>query len=120
MQKKYLDRWAACEGLDAILGPTTPYAGAPKHGQTKTISYTGIFNLFDYSCTSFPSGVYVDKEVDVYGSDFKAQGESDQTTKDDYDAAAAHGMPVSLQLTCRRLEDEKVMALTERICAVIA
>lgn len=31
------------------------------------------------------------------------------------DAAAVHGMPVSLQLTGRRLQEEKVLAVTERV-----
>ena len=119
LQKMYLDRWAACDGLDAILGPTTPYA-APKSGHFKSVSYTGVFNILDYSSTSFPTGLYGDKEVDVYPSDFKALGEQDEVTRTDYDAAEIQGIPISLQLTARRLEDEKVMALTEKVCADIS
>lgn len=118
LQKMYLDRWAGA-GLDAILGPTTPYA-APKNGQFKNVSYTGVFNILDYSSTSFPTGLFADKEVDVYPNDFKAWGEPDEITKTDYDAVAVHGMPISLQLTGRRLEDEKIMALTEKVCRDIA
>ncbi|KAK3053928.1 hypothetical protein LTR09_005208 [Extremus antarcticus] len=114
LQKKYLDRWAACEGLDAILGPTTPYA-APKAGCFKGVSYTSIFNLLDYSSTSFPTEVLGDKSVDVYPADFKSMGEIDETAKTDYDPAEIAGIPVSLQITCRRLEDEKVMALTAKV-----
>lgn len=119
LQKKYLDRWAAEEGLDAILGPTAPYA-VPKNGLFKNVSYTGVFNVLDYSSTSFPTGLVADKEVDVYAEGFKAWGEADRVTWEDYDAKAAHGMPISLQLTCRRLEDEKAIALTERVVGDIA
>ena len=119
LQKKYLDRWAACEGLDAILGPTTPYA-APKSGHFKTVTYTGVYNVLDYSSTSFPTGLYADKELDVYPSDFKALGKDDEVTYSDYDPAAVHDIPISLQLTGRRLEDEKILALTEKVCADIA
>ena len=119
LQKMYLDRWASCEGLDAIIGPTTPYA-APKSGHFKSVAYTGIMNLLDYSSTSFPTGLYGDKEVDVYSSDFKAMSDTDKVTKNDYDPAEIQGIPISLQLTGRRLEDEKIMALTEKICADIA
>ncbi|KAK3715412.1 hypothetical protein LTR37_007140 [Vermiconidia calcicola] len=119
LQKKYLDRWAACEGLDAILGPTTPYA-APKSGDFKSVSYTGVFNILDYSATSFPTGLYGNKDQDTYPSDFKAFGELDETTKQDYDANEIHGIPISLQLTARRLEDEKIMGLTARVCKDIA
>jgi amidase len=31
------------------------------------------------------------------------------------DAATVHGMPISLQLSCRRLEEEKVLAVTEKV-----
>lgn len=31
------------------------------------------------------------------------------------DAAAIHGMPISLQLTGRRLQEEKVLAVTQRV-----
>ena len=116
LQKVFLDRWAAIDGLDAILSPTTPYA-APKNGQFKSVSYTSIFNLLDYSSTSFPTGLQANKEVDLYPSDFKPQGEQDEITRNDYDPEAVHGMPISLQLTCRRLEEEKAMALTEKVIA---
>lgn len=36
LSKMYLDRWSNCEGLDAILSPTTPYA-APKHGEFRHV-----------------------------------------------------------------------------------
>ncbi|KAK5119961.1 hypothetical protein LTR85_007037 [Meristemomyces frigidus] len=117
--KRYLDRWAACKGLDAILGPTTPYA-APKNGDFKSVSYTGVFNILDYSSVSFPTGIIADQELDVYPSDFKAHGETDEETRKDYDAAAVHGIPVSLQLTGRRLQEEKMLALTEKIVTDLA
>ncbi|KAK5135972.1 hypothetical protein LTR08_004430 [Meristemomyces frigidus] len=116
LSKRYLDRWAACEGLDAILGPTTPYA-APKNGDFKSVSYTGVFNILDYTATSFPTGMFADKEVDVYPSDFQPHNDLDDETRRDYDAAAVHGIPISLQLTGRRLEEEKMLALTEKIVA---
>ncbi|KAI7493968.1 acetamidase [Hortaea werneckii] len=112
--KRYLDRWAACEGLDAILGPTTPYA-APKNGQFKNVSYTGVFNILDYSSVSFPSGICADKATDMYVEGFKPHTEIDKITMEDYDAAAVHGIPVSLQLTGRRLEEEKILALAEKV-----
>ena len=119
--KKYLDRWAACEGLDAIFSPTTPYA-APQSGDFKTVTYTGVYNVLDSSATSFPvPGLFADKEKDAsYAGDFKSYGDVDDTTKKDYDASAVHGVPVSLQLVGRRLEEEKILAITERVVAELA
>ena len=61
--KAYLDQWNACEGLDALLGPTGPYA-SPEHGNFKHIGYTGVFNVLDYSSVSFPTGFYADRDLD--------------------------------------------------------
>lgn len=36
------------------------------------------------------------------------------------DAAAVHGMPVSLQLTGRRLQEEKVLAVTEKVLEALS
>jgi amidase len=114
LAKKYLDRWAAVEGLDAILGPTTPYA-SPKNGQFRHVGYTAVFNVLDYSSSSFPSGVYVDKEKDVVAEGAKTHSEVDAQTQKEYDPVLSHGLPVSLQLTGRRLQEEKILALTEKI-----
>jgi amidase len=38
-----------------------------------------------------------------------------QAAYDSYDAAAVHGMPVSLQLVAKRLEEEKVLAMTATV-----
>ncbi|CZT21591.1 related to general amidase [Ramularia collo-cygni] len=111
--KRYLDRWEAA-GLDAILGPTTPYA-TTKNGEFRHVGYTGVFNILDYSSTSFPCGVTVDKEKDLLEPGIQIHDELDAQTQREYDAEVAHGMPVSLQLTGRRLEEEKMLALTERV-----
>jgi amidase len=114
LSKMYLDKWAASNGVDAILLPTTPYA-AVKNGQFKYIGYTGVFNILDYSAVSFPTGLLVDKEVDTVPSDFKALSEIDETTAKEYDAAAVHGMPISLQLAGRRLQEEKMLEVADRV-----
>jgi amidase len=57
----------------------------------------------------------VDKEVDTVPRDFKALNEIDETTAKEYDAAAVHGMPISLQLAGRRLQEEKMLEVAERV-----
>lgn len=112
--KRYLDRWAAVDGLDAILGPTTPYA-SPKNGEFRHVGYTGVFNILDYSAVSFPTGIYVDKEKDVVDLSVQAYGDVDAQTQSEYDAEVSHGLPISLQLTGKRLQEEKILALTEML-----
>jgi amidase len=114
LSKMYLDKWAASGGVDAILLPTTPYA-AVRNGDFKYIGYTGVFNILDYSAVSFPTGLCVDEKVDVVADDFEALGEIDATTAKDYDAAAVHGMSISLQLAGRRLQEEKILEVADRV-----
>jgi len=74
-----------------------------------------VYNVVDYSAVSFPSGVTVDKTVDTHAEDYKAQSEYCQAAHDSYDAEVVHGMPVSLQLVAKRLEEEKVLAMTATV-----
>ncbi|KAJ9659988.1 hypothetical protein H2201_007093 [Coniosporium apollinis] len=130
--KQYLDRWQACDGLDAILAPTTPYASV-ENGKFRHVGYTGVYNILDYSAVSFPCGVTADKDLDQPTekdalSDMDADMQKDCKPPkhfEDYsndvaknfadDAANVHGMPVSLQLIAQRLEEEKVLSMTETI-----
>lgn len=134
LQRQYLEQWMSYGNLDAIIctdypsslwtltynntGPTTPYATV-KNGDFKYVGYTGVYNVVDYSAVSFPSGLYVDKTVDTPLANYKALSEFCQATYDSYDAEAIHGMPVSLQLVAKRLEEEKVLAMTEKVLQAI-
>ncbi|KAF2083518.1 fatty-acid amide hydrolase [Saccharata proteae CBS 121410] len=113
LQKRYLDRWNAA-GIDGLLCPTTPYATVA-HGKFGYVGYTCVFNILDYAAVSFPSGVVADAERDGGMERGVWYGEVDEKTEREYDAAGVHGMPVSLQLVARRLEEEKVLAMTERV-----
>jgi amidase len=92
--------------------------------------YTGVWNVLDYTAISFPTGLTADKEVDLLPPHQESLGELDREIQSKCrlslssliymltyidDAAAVHGMPVSLQLTGRRLQEEKVLAMTQRV-----
>ncbi|KAF1943522.1 amidase [Clathrospora elynae] len=114
LQRQYLEQWMSHEGLDAILAPTTPYSSVP-HGDFKYVGYTGVYNVVDYSAVSFPCGVAVDKEIDRPVADYKPQSDFCRAAHDSYNPELLHGMPVSLQLIAQRLEEEKVLALTDMV-----
>jgi amidase len=59
--------------------------------------------------------MYADKSVDTPIANYKALSEFCQAAYDSYDATAVHGMPVSLQLVAKRLEEEKVLAMTATV-----
>ncbi|ROW14069.1 hypothetical protein VPNG_04082 [Cytospora leucostoma] len=119
LQKRYLDRWNQA-GIDAILCPTSPFSTV-KNGTYKYVGYTGVFNVVDYSCISFPTGMSVDKDVDVpLGEGYEPLSETCKEIHAEYDADAVHGMPISLQLVARRLEEEKVIAMTKRVLEALS
>ncbi|KAK7186383.1 hypothetical protein DPSP01_009390 [Paraphaeosphaeria sporulosa] len=113
LQKKYQEQWMSYDSLDAILAPTCPYATVA-HGQFDYVGYTGVYNVVDYSAVSFPSGVTVDKEKDRPGN-HKPLSDICRTVHAKYDPEEIDGMPVSLQLVAKRLEEEKVLAMTETV-----
>ncbi|CAN9340593.1 unnamed protein product [Alternaria alternata] len=118
LQRQYLEQWMAIEGLDAILAPTTPYSSVA-HGDFKYVGYTGVYNVVDYAAVSFPCGVSVDKAVDKHASDYKPQSDYCQDAYNSYQPELLHGLPVSLQLVAQRLEEEKVLAMTESVLQAI-
>ncbi|KAJ5503882.1 hypothetical protein N7463_006756 [Penicillium fimorum] len=115
--KAYLDRWNET-GIDALLCPTTPYSSA-ENGNFAYAGYTCVFNLLDYPAVSFPCGVKTDKAIDKAYSDHKALSDMDAKIQKDYSAESVHGMSVSLQLVGRRLEEEKLLAMTDVILKTV-
>ncbi|EEP83009.1 conserved hypothetical protein [Uncinocarpus reesii 1704] len=111
LQKDYLDRWNAA-GLDAIICPTCPFA-AVEHTKFKHVAYTGVYNILDYSCISFPCNVSVDAKIDLSVAGEAPLSVVDEQVQNEYNPSAIHGMPVSLQLVGRRLEEEKVIMMGE-------
>ncbi|KUI53887.1 Acetamidase [Cytospora mali] len=119
LQKRYLDRWNQA-GIDAILCPTTPFSTV-RNGQYKHVGYTGVFNVLDYSCISFPTGLSVDKLMDLpLGDGHQPLSKICEEIHAEYDAHAVHEMPISLQLVARRLEEEKVIAMVKRVLETLA
>ncbi|KAK3688864.1 amidase [Podospora appendiculata] len=127
-QKRYLDRWRE-SGMDAILCPTTPFSTV-EHGRFRHVGYTGVFNVLDYSCISFPSGVSVDKDVDIsllsgdgtvarQASGYVPLSETCAAIHAEYNPDVVHGMPVSLQLVAGRLQEEDVIAMCKAVLKVI-
>ncbi|ROW05086.1 hypothetical protein VSDG_00580 [Cytospora chrysosperma] len=119
LQKRYLERWNEA-GIDAILCPTTPFSTV-RNGQYKHVGYTGVFNVLDYACISFPTGMSVEKDIDMpLGDGHQPLSETCGEIHAEYDAHVVHDMPISLQLVARRLEEEKVIAMVKRVLETLS
>jgi amidase len=68
----------------------------------------------DYPVCTFPV-TFADKNLDKSKTDWKPLNAKDEALQADYDPEFYHGTPVTLQCVGRRLEDEKVLDMTEII-----
>ncbi|KAI1938366.1 hypothetical protein LOZ12_003475 [Ophidiomyces ophidiicola] len=112
LQLAYLARWNAA-GLDALLCPVCPFAAVP-HGKFRHVGYTGVFNVLDYACLAFPCAATADQARDVPDTR-PPLSDLDRLVQLEYDPAAVHAMPVSLQLVARRLDEERLLMIARRV-----
>lgn len=105
--------------VDVILTPPNATPAVPHDGMKDAVAscgYTFLFNLLDYTCGIIPV-TKVDAELDALPSDFKLNklnGVARGAMKL-YDAKKMAGLPVAVQVVGRRLEEEKVLAIMNRI-----
>jgi len=75
-----------------------------------------LFNLLDYTCGIIPV-THVDAKLDALPAEFrlrKLNGVAQGAYKL-YDSVAMEELPVAVQVVGRRLEEEKVIAIMNRI-----
>ncbi|THV67418.1 amidase, partial [Aureobasidium pullulans] len=111
-EKEYMEYWNSTSQLtgtgrpvDAIISPLAPFTAARPNKYT-SYSYSVWVNVLDYSSAIVPV-TKVDKNVDKDYTDFKPVSETDAKTQATYDPEIYDGAHVSLQVVCRRLEEEK-------------
>ncbi|KAG9849100.1 amidase signature enzyme, partial [Aureobasidium melanogenum] len=104
--------------MDIMITPPNATPAVPHDGMRDAVAscgYTFLFNLLDYTCGIIPV-TKVDATVDVLPKDFviNANGVAKGAYKH-YDASKMAGLPVAVQVVGRRLEEEKVLAVMERV-----
>lgn len=121
---KYTQRWSDTKAttstgrpIDALIMPTTPFASV-KGGEFRYVGYTLPFNAMDYAAGTFPV-TRADKEVDVVDTEYTPRNETDAYVHAGYDPEYTHGGPVGLQVVCKRLEEEKVVAMMKLLEGVV-
>lgn len=99
-----------------------PHPAVP-HESCKWVGYTKVWNFLDYSALVLPAGK-VDQALDKAKDDplvmeYLARNDLDQANWALYDPEAMHGLPVSVQIVGKRLEEEKVLGAAKVIDDVL-
>ncbi|KAK5123284.1 hypothetical protein LTR85_002714 [Meristemomyces frigidus] len=97
--------------VDVVLTPTGPGC-APPLECAKYWGYTSQWNLLDYPCMIFPTGLYAGEE-DKVEEGYTPRNERDNYNYELYKPETFIDAPISLQLVGRRWEDEKVIEALE-------
>ncbi|KAJ4364094.1 hypothetical protein N0V83_009549 [Neocucurbitaria cava] len=116
---RFFDWWSDVAQMDVMLTPPNATPAVPHGGMHDAVSscgYTFLFNLLDYTAGIIPV-THVDPLKDALPSTFnfkKLNGVAQGAYKH-YDAVKMAGLPVAVQVVGRRLEEEKVLAIMERV-----
>ncbi|KAL9001055.1 MAG: hypothetical protein Q9169_000539 [Polycauliona sp. 2 TL-2023] len=111
------------KGLDVILTVPNATPAVPHGGMRDAVGscgYTFLFNLLDYTAGVLPI-THVDATLDKLPASFKVSqlnGVARGAYKH-YDAEKMHGLPVGVQVVGQRLQEEKVLAIMEKVVEIM-
>lgn len=98
--------------IDALLCPVWPTAGFKKFdGEYGAVNYTVPFNVLDCPSVILPITT-VDKDIDTVNKDYNPVDEFDKKIQDYYNPDVFDGMPVCVQIICRKFEEEKALTVS--------
>ncbi|WVF68821.1 hypothetical protein IAT40_003594 [Kwoniella sp. CBS 6097] len=107
------------QDVDVILTPPAP-GPANFPGTSKHWHYTATFNLLDYPGAVFPTGLFVNPQMDQKKEERRAWlSPQDEELWNAYSAEKFVGAPLSLQVVGLRWEDEKVLKAYQQISDVV-
>ncbi|KAL4803953.1 amidase signature domain-containing protein [Aspergillus unguis] len=105
-------------GVDFILCPA--YVGvAAVLGESHYWNYTAIWNILDQPAAVFPSGLYVDPQLDPIDSSYKPRNAVDEREWKKYDPERYVGAPIGLQLVGKHFKDEETLAAASLVSSVL-
>ncbi|KAB5515017.1 hypothetical protein GE09DRAFT_1231636 [Coniochaeta sp. 2T2.1] len=99
----------------AVFYVKTNVPTAMMFSETVNNCYGRTANPFNRTLTPFPTGLRADEELGGKVVGRKALSNVDTVIQQEYDPRDVHGMSISLQLTARRLQEEKFLAMVGRI-----
>ena len=123
-QDRYTDYWHSTieqtgtgRPVDGVILPVAPTA-AVINDKFMHYGYVNVANLLDYTCVSIPVTT-ADQELDPFDKDYRPLNDLDRKNWEAYDAEIYHGAPVGVQIMGQRLEEEKMLSITEIICRAL-
>ncbi|KAK4951202.1 hypothetical protein LTR10_010175 [Elasticomyces elasticus] len=102
--------------VDVILTPTGPGC-APPHDCSRYWGYTSQWNLLDYPCLIFPTGLQAGSE-DKAEEGYEPKNAQDRYNHELYKPETYVDAPISLQLVGRRYEEERLIEALEMMTQV--
>ncbi|KAI9696521.1 MAG: hypothetical protein M1820_008149 [Bogoriella megaspora] len=97
--------------VDAVILPLAPHA-AVIPGKYVHYTYSSIVNVLDYTTVVIPV-TKADSKIDVFDSKYNPMSEKDMKNWKSYNAEMYDGAPASIQILCRRQEEEKVLSIAQ-------
>lgn len=117
LRQEYLDLFNE-RGVDFVIAPT--YVGtAPKPSEIKYWGYTSLWNILDFTCVTFPTGIFGDKSIDAKDESYKPRNEYEEYEYGLYDPEASDGMPIGLTLAGRRYTEEEALKASKVIGEIL-
>lgn len=121
-QKACLKKWqnirspSTGKEVDVLLTPTMPHP-AVLHRSCKWVGYTKVWNFLDYSAIVLPAGK-IDRTLEKSKHDptvatYVPRNALDEANWALYDPEVMDGLPVSVQIVGKRLEEEKVLGIAQ-------
>ncbi|KAL8964867.1 MAG: hypothetical protein Q9197_006773 [Variospora fuerteventurae] len=116
--------WRDEAKIDVLLCPPNATPAVPHGGMKDAVAscgYTFLFNLLDYTAGVIPV-THVDRELDgILPVGFATKGMNGvaRGAYKHYDAGKMHGLPVGVQIVGQRLQEEKVLAVMERVVEIL-
>lgn len=99
--------------MDAVILPVAPHA-AVIPGKWYYYTYASFVNVLDYTNVVIPV-TKADSKIDLFDHNYEPLNEKDKKNWQAYDPVKYDGAPAAVQILGRRLEEEKLLSVAQRV-----
>ncbi|KAI2462769.1 amidase [Annulohypoxylon bovei var. microspora] len=119
-RESYMDYWNSTAAetdngapVEAVILPVTPYAAVlPK--KSYYFGYNCFVNVLDYTSVVIPV-TFSNKDLDLADLSSEPLTDQDEFNMRLYDAETYHGAPAGIQIVGRRLDEERLLGVAQRV-----